>query len=373
MMSVQALYAQSSFKEIFIVDSIPLIDDPEYGDELSTDEILDIRIITNKDSLKQIGYPEFDRVTYVCTKAYKSRPDSLKRIPTTRQMVRENGRWTLNGKVYSGPFIDYYLKGYKSGEGIFKDGLLNGSRKMYYPNGNLLQDYHYTQGILDGTAKKYYADGNLAHDGEFISGKEHGLWQMYYPNKQLKQRIAFAHGVPTAEVSMYRSNGKLITVQQIKEGIGVPEKHMMNLVTAMNNGHKNKDNAALALRYYTKAIEVDSSYAEAYYSRGTSKMQLFDFDGAIADLNKALELEPYLDLAYANRAFARIRKYQFKNSRPISRNKAVTVFAESQKIDYPPGDKATIIKDLEKAYFLGDKNEQVVDALHEFSSKTPSD
>lgn len=365
----QPLSAQSPLKELFIVDSIPIIDDPEYGDDLPTDDIFGIQIIINKDSLKACGYPEFDRVSYIFTKAYKSRPDSLRVIPTTRKMVRENGVWTLNGKVYSGPFVDYFLNGRKSGEGILDEGLLNGSRKMYYPNGSLLQDYHYIKGVLNGTARKYYADGNLTHVGDFSSGDENGLWQMYYPNKQLKQSITFKDGVPVTEVKMYRSNGKLITSQQFKDGKEVPEKRMVKLITAMNNGHQNTDNAPLAIKHYTKAIEVDSSYAEAYYSRGTSKMQLFDFDGAIADLNKALELEPYLDFAYANRAFARIRKYQFKNSRQISGNKAVTVLAESEKISYPPEEKATIQKDLEMAYFLGDKNEQVVEALREFRRK----
>ena len=368
-MSAQTIFAQSSIKEIYIVDSIPIHDDPEYGDELTTDEILDMKIITNKDSLRRAGYPEHDRVSYIFTKAYRSRPDSLKSIPTTKHMIRENGLWTLKGRVYSGRFIDYYLSGLKSGEGVLKEGLLDGTRIMYHPNGNMLQEYHYTKGILNGKAEKYYADGSLIHIGEFLSGKEHGLWQMYYPNKQLKQSLTFTQGVPEGEVRMYRSNGHLITVQQFKDGKVVPEQRMEKLNAFMNSGHKNAGNATVAIRYYTKAIQTDSNYAEAYFSWGTSKLNLFDFDGAISDLDKALELEPYMEFAYANRAFARIRKYQFKNSRPLTSNKAVTVFAESQKIDYPLGEKANILKDLETAYFLGDKNEKVIEALQEFSAK----
>ena len=54
-----------------------------------------------------------------------------------------------------------------------------------------------------------------------------------------------------------------------------------------------------------KAVEVNAQSAEAYHYRGMVKTQQKDFQGGIADLEKAIELDPsraythyYLGLAY---------------------------------------------------------------------------
>ena len=45
-----------------------------------------------------------------------------------------------------------------------------------------------------------------------------------------------------------------------------------------------------AINDFTKAIELDSENAEVYYSRGAAKFLLGDRTGALKDLNKAGEL-----------------------------------------------------------------------------------
>ena len=371
-MFAQTSTAQSSIKEIFIVDSIPLFTDPEYGDFLSPNDIIGIRTISNKDSLKQLGYQKLDRVSYISTKAYHERSDSLKRIPTKKRMVYKNGAWTLNGMLYSGPFIDYFLNGRKSEEGTLKNGLLNGSRKVYNPGGNLVQDYTYKQGIQNGPAKKYYPDGNLSDDGNFLSGRKDGVWQEYYPNKQLRESMTFKEGMPVGEVKIYWSNGRLEYIAHFQNGVLIPKGDEKKLVDAMRKGSTYVyQHDPDALKYFTKAIEIDSFYVYAYVERGIYKIELLDFDGAIADLSKALELEPYSKFAYANRAIARIRKYQFKDSRKSEIRKEMNLPAKVEKINFPPGERDGIKRDLEMAYFLGSTDEKVVAALRDFSSEAP--
>jgi len=58
-----------------------------------------------------------------------------------------------------------------------------------------------------------------------------------------------------------------------------------------------------AIADYNKAIEIDPNYASAYYNRGISKSNLKDYYGAIADYNKAIELD-YTD-AYHNRGISK--------------------------------------------------------------------
>ena len=49
-----------------------------------------------------------------------------------------------------------------------------------------------------------------------------------------------------------------------------------------------------AIADYSRAIELNPDYANAYYNRGIAKSKLGDHDGAEADRNRAAELDPTL-------------------------------------------------------------------------------
>ncbi len=60
-----------------------------------------------------------------------------------------------------------------------------------------------------------------------------------------------------------------------------------------------------AIEGYTRAIVLDPSYADVYYSRGVLYWrELGQHDRAIRDLTQVLELAPSQAEAYFNRAFA---------------------------------------------------------------------
>ena len=44
-----------------------------------------------------------------------------------------------------------------------------------------------------------------------------------------------------------------------------------------------------AIAYFTKAIEYDSTFAQAYIHRAQVKRELLDYSGAISDYNRALK------------------------------------------------------------------------------------
>ena len=92
----------------------------------------------------------------------------------------------------------------------------------------------------------------------------------------------------------------------------------------------------------------------------------FDFDGAVIDFDKAIELEPLYMEAISNRAFARIRKYQFKDSRTLGNTNGVTILAAKDKVDIPKDEKEKICADLNNAYSLGGRNKMIIDAITEF-------
>ena len=353
---------------IYIVDSIPVIEEPEEGNEIVETDIADVTVIKNKDSLKHLGYDKFDGAIFIFTKEYRNRPEDIKQIPSSKQMERKNGVWYFLGSPYSGKFIDYYYSGKKQGEGTFQNGRVEGHRTMYHQNGQLAMERFYSSGIENGLEKEYYEDGTLKQKGEFVNGKEDGVWEMYFPNGQVKQRSTFKDGNMEGETTVYYSTGKILAVEITKNGKTTPDKRLEKVNQSMNKGHASSKEGdyKTAIKYYSKAIELDTANAEAYFARGTVKLNDFKFDEAISDFDKALIFEPYFERALSNRAFARIRKYQFGSSRKLSESNGVTVMASKDNPGIPEKELTIICNDLKQAIFLGDRGKMIMEAFQEF-------
>ena len=69
-----------------------------------------------------------------------------------------------------------------------------------------------------------------------------------------------------------------------------------------------KGDADGAIADFNKAIEIDPKSAEAYYDRGNLRRAKSDLDGAIADYTKAIEIDPQYANARYNRAVSRYDK-----------------------------------------------------------------
>jgi tetratricopeptide (TPR) repeat protein len=55
-----------------------------------------------------------------------------------------------------------------------------------------------------------------------------------------------------------------------------------------------------AIQFADAAIAVDSGCAHAYLTRGVSRLYIEEYKGVIDDINKALSLDPYLELSARN-------------------------------------------------------------------------
>ena len=173
-----ATYGQATEERIlYVVDSIAIMNEPsEEEAELKEVDIETLTVVTDKADIDKHGYKDLDKIIFIITKEYAKRPDDLKRIPTVRQMERRNGKWFLKKSLtpYSGKFIDYYFNGKKQGDGILKEGLLEGLRTVYYLDGTTSYFRNYINGVENGESKEYFQNGRIHQEGVFKNGKRNG-------------------------------------------------------------------------------------------------------------------------------------------------------------------------------------------------------
>ncbi len=346
-------YASVSFSQekqeriFYIVDSIPVIEDPDEADVLTEADIDKLEVVTNMEKIRVLGYEgKADKLLFVTTKAYTARPKAIKRISTTKNMVKTQGLWYLKNsdQPYNGKFIDYFMNGKIQGEGTLKDGRIDGVRTVYYPNGNKHYFYTYSNGIENGASETYFINGKLMQKGSFVDKKEDGVWQEYYSTGKLKRESSFVANkqVLSKDVSKFHA--------LFSKGI-----------TAMREGEYEA-----AIKKLDEAIKLNAAYADVYFYRGTAKLNTFNFDESIADFNLALALEPLYMEAVSNRAFARLRKYEFKDARTLSKSNDVTVWAAKDKVPIPKEDLDQICADLQLGYELGDRKPVIIDAMKRY-------
>lgn len=368
LLSLASFGQNNSENVVYIVDKITILEDPERGNEVAENDIADMNVIKNKDSLKNLGFEKFDGAIFIYTKEYRKRPEEIKQIPSSKQMERKNGIWYYNNGIYSGKFIDYYYSGKIQGEGILKNGKIEGLRKMYFQNGNISLERNYTNSLPDGLDKEYYENGTLKQKGVFVAGNEEGAWESYFPNGQVKLQSNYKNGEVFGTVIKYYSTGKIKEKVFIQNGKVTPDSNLEKISQLMNKSHESSKNgdSKSAIKYCNKVLELDNEYGDAYFSRGTLKLNDMQFDEAIADFDKALTIEPFMEFALANRAFARIRKHEFGGDRELLKNNEVTVLASKKKTKISETEKEIICSDLKQAIFLGDKAEMVLEAEEQY-------
>lgn len=371
-LSISAFGQNQNERILYIVDSIPVIEEPKEGFGTLTDnEIEKVEVVKDKKIIEIKGFKDLDGIIYVFTKEYANRPDSLKAIPSTKKMTKKNGAWFLeDAEPYTGKFIDYYLNGKKEGEGYLFNGKLKGKRLFFYTNGNVSDEIEYENGISNGTEKRFYENGTLMQKGVFKNGKEIGIWELYHPNSQLKQVTNFVDGKMDGESISYYSTGQIKGKNKYTNGIYQKDKINDKLFELYNQSqelYKQVDFKG-AIKKLDAALKIEPNWSDGYFVRGTMKLNNFQFEEAKADFDRTLEIEPFLTNAYGNRAFSIIRKYEFGDSRTLSKSKDVQVFA-TKKVEIPESEIEKICLDLSKAVELGDTNSMVLEAFKKYCKK----
>lgn len=352
--SINVIAQAPNEKMLFVIDSIPIINDMEEWNQLLQDEIADFNVVRSKDSLKDLGWGQLDGITYIFTKAYRSRPDSIKRIPGLKQMQMQNGAWHFHGSPYNGTYIDYYNSGGIQNKGVLANGRLNGELTVYFKNGAIKSVSNYKDGILNGVWKDYYINGALMQSREYTNGKSLPTGKIYFVNGQVQNEIKPKRETHHDTAFAYYSSGKVKQIRLIRNKVLLPDKkaddfnyYMPKFYQSINAGDLKEAN-----KVFFKIWQIDSASPESHFMEGLLMMKEYRFNEAIYAFDQALRVEPLMREAIVHRALARIRKYKYPNPRLLPENYQFPPVLLEDMVNIPENDRQNICKDLQQAKYV---------------------
>ena len=120
-----------------------------------------------------------------------------------------------------------------------------------------------------------------------------------------------------------------------------------------NDKHQSGDYQG-AIADYDKAIQLGPQFADAYYNRGNARSALGDYQGAVADCDKAIQLDPRSADAYYNRGNARSALGDYEGA-VADYDKAIEFNPQSADAYYNRGNARNALGDYEGAVADYDK------------------
>ena len=106
-----------------------------------------------------------------------------------------------------------------SGKVPFKDGLMEGTSKLFYSNGKMASVATFKKGKIEGIQKDYYESGIRKREISYKNGLVDGITKMYYLNGNIQSEISYKKGVPDGISKTYHKNGKVEITGEEKNGI----------------------------------------------------------------------------------------------------------------------------------------------------------
>jgi antitoxin component YwqK of YwqJK toxin-antitoxin module len=135
---------------------------------------------------------------------------------------------TRNGKLHcEGSYFNYH-----------NESLLDGTYRIYYDNGQIMEEIHYRVGKIDGDVKYYHYDGmtnvkrqngvfkEYHYNGgktfietTFKDGKKNGPEKWYYEDGKLQSKYIYENDKPVdGTFKSYDENGKVDFQQDFRDG-----------------------------------------------------------------------------------------------------------------------------------------------------------
>ena len=160
----------------------------------------------------------------------------------TKQFYSDTGKLRVLGNykngVLAGEFKAYYPNGNLQGEVTYKNGEMNGEFKEYHENKNIRLSGNYKNSLQEGEWKSYLEDGTLETIVNYKDGELNGLKEDFYKNGNVWTRQEFKNNDLDGVYEVYYENGNPQLKAKIKNGQTVEEQRFNHDGTPSNEKEK---------------------------------------------------------------------------------------------------------------------------------------
>ena len=193
--------------------------------------------------------------------------------------IKEIGHWKA-GKQ-NGLFQMYTEDGVLIDNANFKDGERDGVTEQFYNDtGKLRVSANYKNGVLEGEFKAYYPNGNLQGEVNYVNGEMNGEFKEYHENKKIRLSGSYKNSLQEGEWKFYLEDGTLESIINYKDGElhGIKEDYYKNGNVWTRQEFKNNDLDGVYEVYY----ENGNPQLKAKMKNGqTIEEQRFNHDGTL--------------------------------------------------------------------------------------------
>ncbi|PHR31188.1 MAG: hypothetical protein COA38_08435 [Fluviicola sp.] len=147
----------------------------------------------------------------------------------------QNGQWLLYyDSTYQLMWEMNYQVGEKHGKHIFfkkegdttkwenyNNGLLHGTKRLYYPGSKIKREVKYTNGVMDGVFKEYNIKGIVTLEIIYKQGKKNEEAKYFFDDGTLLQTENWSMGVKNGEFKTFYYQGDIQTQENYKKGTPV--------------------------------------------------------------------------------------------------------------------------------------------------------
>ena len=127
-----------------------------------------------------------------------------------------------NGKL-DGVRKVFYKDGTVAEETNYKLGSKEGISKTYSEKGQLIDSHIYKNNLFDGPASYYDGLGNKMYEGNYVNGKRVGMWKFFENNKVIKQVKAAKFSQELIKYEQRNTKEVSKTLEQLKQEKGGQE------------------------------------------------------------------------------------------------------------------------------------------------------
>ena len=193
--------------------------------------------------------------------------------------IKEIGHWKA-GKQ-NGLFQMYTEDGVLIDNANFKDGERDGLTEQFYNDtGKLRVSANYKNGVLEGEFKAYYPNGNLQGEVNYVNGEMNGDFKEYHENKKIRLSGSYKNSLQEGEWKSYLEDGTLESIINYKAGElhGLKEDYYKDGNVWTRQEFKNNDLDGVYEVYY----ENGNPQLKAKIKNGqTIEEQRFNHDGTL--------------------------------------------------------------------------------------------